>query len=173
MFTGSVQFGRSRLSLAFGVAGADNLGTQTVAVSKRYKSPSSTTPSDTTEAYVAVLDSSTSRVVPMLFLHARLIEIPLEELDGVQATFGATLHKESGATELEYLVGGSLSGFDERMYLTVGEYFGQVSTLGGGLTAGDRVPDGTTASDIPVRKRFVGRVGFALSFSVPLSTFKK
>lgn len=165
-----VDFGRARLGLSIGAAAAVGIRSATYRVARR-SVPNPSSPGDTAESYIAQADSSTVRAVPMLFLHARVLDLYDSSFPiGLHVTLGATIHQVASSTGLEYLAGGSLSAFDEKAFFTVGDYIGPVSELDPGTNVGDRVPNGTKGTELPVRSRTQHHLGFGLSFYIPVGS---
>jgi hypothetical protein len=114
---------------------------------------------------VGLTNQSENRVLPMIAIHGRLFAIEnlwtFGDL-GFHVTLGSALHAVDQGTELEYLFGISLSGCEERLFLTWGEYVGRVQELDGGWHLGDDLP--AEVAQIPIHKRWVLKPAFTLGF---------
>lgn len=109
-------------------------------------------------------NSSNSRILPILMLHGRLLETPrLGFVSGVHFSLGITAKPNDEGTNVEYLVGPSLSFIEERLFLTIGGYAGRRQQLEGNLAPGQELPE-AFKDDIPVNNRLVWKPGFALTY---------
>jgi hypothetical protein len=108
-------------------------------------------------------NSSNSRILPILMLHGRLFEMNNKYISGVHLSLGITAKPNDTGTNVEWLVGPSVSFIEERLFLTVGGYAGRRQVLEGNLTPGQELP-ADFKEDIPVNNRLVWKPGFALTY---------
>lgn len=109
-------------------------------------------------------NSSNSRILPILMLHGRLFETPrFGFVSGVHLSLGITAKPNDEGTNVEYLVGPSLSFIEERLFLTVGGYAGRRQQLEGNLVPGQELPE-SFKDDIPINNRLAWKPGFALTY---------
>lgn len=111
-------------------------------------------------------NSSNSRILPILMLHGRLSEFkkpPLGFISGIHLSLGITAKPNDEGTNVEYLVGPSLSFIEERLFFTVGGYAGRRQQLEGNLAPGQELP-AEFKDDIPINNRLVWKPGFALTY---------
>ena len=109
-------------------------------------------------------EGSNSRILPMLMLHGRLFETPGGGIiNGIHMSLGITAKPNDEGTNVEFLVGPSLSFIEERLFLTFGGYAGRRQQLQGNLAPGAELPE-EFGAEIPVSKRLVWKPGFALTY---------
>lgn len=109
-------------------------------------------------------NSSNSRILPILMLHGRLFEMSnTKYISGVHLSLGITAKPNDTGTNVEWLVGPSISFIEERLFLTVGGYAGRRQVLEGNLAPGQELP-ADFKDDIPVNNRLVWKPGFALTY---------
>jgi hypothetical protein len=108
-------------------------------------------------------NSSNSRILPILMLHGRLFELNSKYVSGVHLSLGITAKPNDTATNVEWLVGPSISFIEERLFLTVGGYAGRRQQLEGNLRPGQELP-ADFKDDIPVNNHLVWKPGFALTY---------
>jgi hypothetical protein len=108
-------------------------------------------------------NSSNSRILPILMLHGRLFEMNNKYISGVHLSLGITAKPNDTGTNVEWLIGPSLSFIEERLFLTVGGYAGRRQVLEGNLAPGQELP-ADFKDDIPINNRLVWKPGFALTY---------
>lgn len=118
-------------------------------------------PGDTLRTTIGAPTISKARVTPILTLNTRLND-PWYGMTW-HATLGAGL-RTTGKADLDYLVGLSVSAFDQRVLLTGGAYFGETNVLAGGRHTGDALLTGTTS--VPTDKKFVAQWAVGLSYRI-------
>jgi len=117
----------------------------------------------TTANQFVLTSDSTFKPIPMAFAHARLWESP-EGAYGFHFSFGIGANirgQNSGGSDAEYLVGGSLSLW-HIAYITSGVHLGSQVSLADGYTVGSAVPANVTQP--PLRTGRAEGFGFAISF---------
>jgi hypothetical protein len=115
---------------------------------------------DTLTTIVGLKHDSKRRVLPMLLLHARA----LPNQRWLHATFGITGRKDNESTDVEYLIGPSVSFLDHRVFVTPGFYYGKRQFLAGDLYRGAKIPETLTA--IPIQKRFEPAFAATITFRI-------
>ncbi|HEX5707017.1 MAG TPA: hypothetical protein VFX96_06965 [Pyrinomonadaceae bacterium] len=108
---------------------------------------------------VGVTDESESRVGPLLMLSTRMTEF---RDNNIFFSLGITATRESGNTDVEYLVGPSINLFDRRLFLTAGGYAGRQNVLAGDTHLGAKITSDTNIT----RKEFRWRPGFSLTYRI-------
>jgi hypothetical protein len=109
-------------------------------------------------------NSSNSRILPILMIHGRLFEMSQNKyVSGVHLSLGITAKPNDEGTNVEWLIGPSLSFIEERLFFTVGGYAGRRQQLQGNLTPGQELP-AEFKDDIPINNRLVWKPGFALTY---------
>lgn len=109
-------------------------------------------------------NSSNSRILPILMLHGRLFDMPDSSyFSGLHFSLGVTAKPNDEGTNVEWLIGPSVSFAGERLFLTVGGYAGRRQQLQGNLTPGQELPE-EFKDDIPINNRLVWKPGFALTY---------
>lgn len=105
-------------------------------------------------------NQSSFRVIPLILLNTRLLE--LSDLFAIHASAGVGVDVKTGqaGTDIEYFVGPSLS-FRRSFFITPALHIGRVPSLAGGFKLGDVVPDGVSSP--PVEKTW--KRAFALTFT--------
>jgi len=88
---------------------------------------------------IGTKERSSSRVMPIALLHARVTEWN-SFIDGLHLSLGVTAKNDKQGTDVEYLLGPSLSMLEHRLFLTVGSYAGKKQALEGNLYPGAAVP---------------------------------
>ncbi len=116
---------------------------------------------------VGVDRSSSSRILPIVMLHGRLFDLSRTNyfLDAIHLSLGVTAKSNDEGTNVEYLVGPSLSFLEGRMFMTFGGYGGRTQRLEGNLTVGAELPEDFT-EELPVSQRFVWKPGFSLTYKI-------
>ncbi len=106
---------------------------------------------------------SSFRTIPLLLINTRVWEF--SDTFAVHASAGAGVDVKTGqaGTDIEYIVGGSLS-FKRSFFVTPGIYIGRVPSLAGGFNPGDTVPSGVSAP--PVEKTWKRGVVIAFSYRI-------
>lgn len=154
--------GPPRFSIGVGVAWTD-LATRQYAARKQFAPPFQGRPADTVFTVIGVKEVSYNRVVPMLTLNTRLLGWDRPDVDGLHATLGATIRKDAGTVDPEFLFGGGASGLDERLMLVAGAYVGRTQRLAQGATLGSRLPAGES---VPVESKIAWRPAIMISFKI-------
>jgi hypothetical protein len=116
---------------------------------------------------IGLKESSPTRIIPAVFLNGLLTERKTGFIDGVHLSLGITAKNDNKGTDVEFLVGPSLSMLERRMFFTFGGYAGKQQKLAGNLFEGLALPSGV--SEIPVEKNYRWSVGFALSYRIPVT----
>jgi hypothetical protein len=116
---------------------------------------------------IGLKESSPTRIIPAVFLNGLLTERKTGFVDGVHFTLGITAKNDNKGTDVEFLVGPSLSMLERRMFFTFGGYAGKQQKLAGNLFEGLALPSGV--SEIPVEKNYRWSFGFALSYRIPVT----
>lgn len=116
---------------------------------------------------VGFSESSPTRITPAIFLHGRLTDRWNSFIDGVHMTLGLTAKNDNKGTDVEFLVGPSVSLLDGNMFLTAGGYAGRQQKLGGGLFEGFAVPSGV--DELPIEKNYRWNFGFSISYRLPVN----
>lgn len=117
-----------------------------------------------TTTIIGTENGSNSRILPILMLHGRIFDTPrLGFINGVHLSLGITAKPNDEGTNVEYLVGPSVSFIEERLFFTVGGYAGRRQQLEGNLAPGQELPKEFT-EDIPVNNRLTWKPGFALTY---------
>jgi len=111
-------------------------------------------------------EGSSSRITPMILLNGRVHD-KVGPIDGIHVSLGITAKNDNKGTDIEYLVGPSLSFLEDNLYFTFGGYAGRQQKLGGGLFEGFAVP--ATVSELPIEKNYRWNFGFALSYRIPVN----
>lgn len=116
---------------------------------------------------IGLKENSPTRIIPAIFLNGLLTERRTGFIDGVHLTLGITAKNDNKGTDVEFLVGPSLSMLERRMFFTFGGYAGKQQKLAGNLFEGLALP--TDVSEIPVEKNYRWGAGFALSYRIPVT----
>jgi hypothetical protein len=116
---------------------------------------------------IGLKENSPTRIIPAIFLNGLLTERRTGFIDGVHLTLGITAKNDNKGTDVEFLVGPSLSMLERRMFFTFGGYAGKQQKLAGNLFEGLALPTGV--SEIPVEKSYRWGAGFALSYRIPVT----
>ena len=107
-------------------------------------------------------ESSNSRILPILMLHGRLWE-GTGTVSGVHFSLGVTAKPTDKETNVEFLLGPSVSFIEQRLFFTFGGYAGRRKQLEGNLVPGQELPKEFT-DDIPTSNHLVWKPGFALTY---------
>jgi hypothetical protein len=117
-------------------------------------------------------ENSSMRITPAIFLNGRLSSPTRSQtIDGVYMSLGITAKNDNKGTDVEFLVGPSVSMFDHAMFFTAGGYAGRQQKLVGNLFEGFAVP--ATVTDLPIQKNYRWNFGFALSYRIPIDKAAK
>jgi hypothetical protein len=116
---------------------------------------------------IGLKESSPTRIIPAVFLNGLLTERKSGFIDGVHFSLGITAKNDNKGTDVEFLVGPSLSMLERRMFFTFGGYAGKQQKLAGNLFEGLALPSGV--SEIPVEKNYRWSFGFGLSYRIPVT----
>lgn len=116
---------------------------------------------------IGLKESSRTRIIPAVFLNGLLTERRTGFIDGVHFSLGITAKNDNKGTDIEFLVGPSISMLERRMFLTFGGYAGKQQKLAGNLFEGLALPTGV--SEIPVEKNYRWSFGVALSYRIPVT----
>jgi len=108
-------------------------------------------------------ESSNSRILPMLMLHGRLMDFRKGPVSGLHMSLGVTAKPNDTGTNVEFLIGPSISFIEQRLFLTFGGYAGRRKQLEGNLTPGQVLPEEFT-EDIPTSNHLVWKPGIALTY---------
>lgn len=116
---------------------------------------------------VGVKEDSSTRITPLLMLNGRLYRPRVERFfSGLHWSLGVTGKNDNKGTDIEYLVGPSVSFLNDQMFFTVGGYAGKQQEIEGNLFPGAEVPK--DLAEIPVRKNYHWKLGFGLTYRIPL-----
>jgi hypothetical protein len=107
-------------------------------------------------------ESSNTRILPMLMLNARLFD-GKGPINGIHMSLGVTAKPDDKGTNVEFLIGPSISFVEERLFLTFGGYAGRQKQLEGNLVPGQQLPKEFT-DDIPTSNHLVWKPGIALTY---------
>ena len=107
-------------------------------------------------------ESSNSRILPILMLHGRFAE-GRGPISGFHFSLGVTAKPTEDSTNVEFLIGPSISFIDQRLFFTFGGYAGRRKQLEGNFVPGQVLPEGFT-DDIPTSNHLVWKPGFALTY---------
>jgi hypothetical protein len=107
-------------------------------------------------------ESSNSRILPILMLHGRFAE-GKGPISGFHFSLGVKAKPNDTATNVEFLIGPSISFIEERLFFTFGGYAGRQKQLEGNLVLGQELPK-EFSDDIPTSTHLVWKPGFALTY---------
>jgi hypothetical protein len=107
-------------------------------------------------------ESSNSRILPILMLHGRFAE-GRGPISGFHFSLGVTAKPTDSGTNVEFLIGPSISFIEERLFFTIGGYAGRRKQLEGNLFLGQELPKEFT-DEIPTSNHLVWKPGFALTY---------
>jgi hypothetical protein len=113
---------------------------------------------------VGVKEETSTRIGPILMLNGRIWRPAGNFIDGVHLSLGITAKNDNKGTDIDFLVGPSISMADEQLFLTFGGYAGRKQQLEGNLFQGAVVPEGT--AELPVHKSYRWSVGISLSYRI-------
>lgn len=116
---------------------------------------------------IGLSERSPTRITPAIFLNGRLTERWNGIIDGLHMTLGITAKNDNKGTDVEFLIGPSVSFFDGNMFLTGGGYAGRQQKLGGSLFEGFAVP--ADVDELPIEKSYRWNFGFSLSYRLPVN----
>jgi hypothetical protein len=116
---------------------------------------------------IGLKESSPTRIIPAVFLNGLLTQRKTGFIDGVHFSLGITAKNDNKGTDVEFLVGPSVSMLERRMFFTFGGYAGKQQKLAGNLFEGLALPSGV--SEIPVEKNYRWSFGFGLSYRIPVT----
>jgi len=109
-------------------------------------------------------ESSRPQVIPFSFINIRVADWRIgQRLVTINGTPAIGINPNSGTTETEFAVGGSV-GLDN-VYLFAGAHFGRQPDLIGGFSVGNRVPDAFVA---PIGRSWKMGFGFGISYRLRL-----
>lgn len=107
-------------------------------------------------------ESSNSRILPMLMLHGRFAD-GIGKVSGFHFSLGVTAKPTDSGTNVEFLIGPSVSFIEERLFFTFGGYAGRRKQLEGNLVPGQELPK-EFSDDIPTSNHLVWKPGIALTY---------
>lgn len=116
---------------------------------------------DMLTSVVGVGENSTSWITPLAMLHANLWT---SRHVGLAASLGVTAKAGIEGTDVEYLLGPSISFLDNRVFITVGGYAGKQHKLAGDLFVGAALPQ--DLNEIPTTKNTKWSIGFGLTWKI-------
>jgi len=118
---------------------------------------------------VGIKEKSPNRISPMVFLNGRFFSFDRSSsfFSGVHFTLGVTGKNDNKGTDVEFLLGPSLSFLDNNVFFTVGAYAGREQKLAGGMFKGLGLAAGVDPS---VSKSYQWGLGFAVSYRIPIGT---
>src|SRR5688572_18748241 len=105
--------------------------------------------------------NSPRRLLPMVFLNSRLLDY---DRGSLYFSFGVS-SKHDDNTDLEYLIGPSVSFLNDRALFTFGAYGGLTQNLVNDVKIGDAIPDALGDAEL-YRKRLTWKPGFSFSYSI-------
>jgi hypothetical protein len=148
------------MTAGFALAPLPKVSFQTLGASTSSASSGSSSGSAGTIGYQ---EKSSTRVQPMVFLSASLIDGTTSRLPlSLHLTAGFTVANDTLSTNPEFLFGPSVSFLKERFFLTAGAYGGFQQALQTGYSVGGPAPSGS----IPTLNQFHWRPGFAISWRI-------
>lgn len=112
---------------------------------------------------VGVKEDSRNRITPLVMLNTRLTNYPNTNLF---FSFGITGKRDNAGTDIEYLLGPSINFLRRNLFFTAGTYAGKQQVLAGDLFLNAKLAD--DQNDVPVRKEFHWKPGFALTYRFPI-----
>jgi len=120
----------------------------------------------TTVQKVGFDKDSSSRTTPLVLLNTRIGTVWTLKGSAVDlhASFGLSAKVQDSSTTAEYLAGFSLGLAENRFFLTVGGYYGNVTKLEGGFTPGSTLP--ADVKSPPVHQEKHWKPGFALTYKL-------
>jgi hypothetical protein len=107
-------------------------------------------------------ESSNSRILPILMLHGRFLE-GKGPISGFHFSLGVTAKPTDSGTNVEFLLGPSISFIEERLFFTFGGYAGRRKQLEGNLVPGQELPK-DFSDEIPTSNHLVWKPGIALTY---------
>jgi hypothetical protein len=107
-------------------------------------------------------EGSSTRILPMLMLHGRVAEGG-GAVSGLHMSIGITAKPDDSGTNVEFLIGPSISFIEERLFLTFGGYAGRRKHLEGNLALGQELPQ-EFSDDIPTSTHLIWKPGIALTY---------
>ena len=117
---------------------------------------------ETLTRIVGIHEDSNRRLLPMAMLNTRLTSRPNYN---IYFSLGITAKRDEAGTDVEYLMGPSIN-LGKYIMLTGGIYAGKQQQLGGDLFLNAALPEGQ--SDIPIRKEYHFKPGFAFTYRIPV-----
>jgi hypothetical protein len=131
---------------------------------------STTTTSGTTPPSQIQYDKNSSfQIAPLLLLNVRLCN--LQDWGALHASFGAGVTipasgsgTTSGTGSQPTYLGGLSVSLRDKLYFTVGPFFGRTNTLANGYAIGSSLPSGVTT--IPLQTKYSAGIGVAVTFKL-------
>lgn len=117
---------------------------------------------------VGLKENSPTRIAPLVMLNGRLPHSKMGPIDGWHISLGITGKNDNKGTDIEYLVGPSMSMLEDNLFLTFGGYAGKQQKLGGSLFEGAAVP--ASVDELPIQKNYRWHFGFALTYKLPFGS---
>ncbi|MDX6444292.1 MAG: hypothetical protein QOH71_1366 [Blastocatellia bacterium] len=114
---------------------------------------------------VGLKRTSSTRLLPLLMLHARIYDTKSSFIDGIHFSVGLTAKPNSEGTSAEFLLGPSISLIEGRMFFTAGGYLGRKQELQGNLTPGSQIPK-DFGDALPISEHYVWKPGFAITYKI-------
>jgi hypothetical protein len=119
-------------------------------------------PADTPARVIGTSESA-NPVTPILMLNGRIKQLQWQDV-GLHLSLGITAKNTDNSTDIEYLVGLSVSGLDDRLFLTVGTYGWKRQALQGDQFVGQKID--TSVTTLATTKQSHWKLGFALTYRV-------
>lgn len=124
--------------------------------------PGQTTPTN----IIDLKEESNTRISPLVMLSGRIWPIRTANwlhADGVHFSFAVTAKNDGQNTNIEYLIGPSVSFLERQLFLTCGGYAGKQQKLAGGLYIGQAVAESTA---ITIQNNYRWSFGAAVTYKI-------
>jgi hypothetical protein len=155
--------GRRRFGIGIGTTLTDVMAND-YAVLRRYRSTLGSSPSDSIESVVVQVGASRRQLLPTATLSGRIRSIRSRAIDGVHVIIGTAPRSDPGRLTLDYMAGGALSAFSERMLAGVAVVSALERRLVSGLSDGARIPASQTTVPTRTARTFAG--AYFVSFRI-------
>lgn len=120
---------------------------------------------DPVTTVIGLKEQSDTRISPVVMLSGRLWT-PKDMkagLDGIHISLGLTAKNDGQNTNVEFLVGPSLSFLDRQLFLTAGGYAGRQQKLAGDFYLGQKIDPATA---ITVQRNYCWHFGAAITYKI-------
>jgi hypothetical protein len=115
---------------------------------------------------IGLKEDSPTRITPLVMLNGRLPGSKMGPIDGWHLSLGVTAKNDNKGTDLEFLVGPSISLLEDNLFFTFGGYAGRQQRLAGDLFEGAAVPAGV--DELPIQKNYRWNTGFSITYKIPI-----